>query len=187
MDEASNQSNSSQADSPKAFTDHAKEAAANLLSKASEDPSQLLQQAKEEGSRLLGTAGERVKDMAGEGKSGAADKLKDVAGFVRDAARQMDEKNLGSLSGYVHNAAERIETVSDSIRDQDIGELISQAQDFGRRNPTIFFAGAVVAGLLLSRFLKASSSGYSSYGGSSGGRQVASRGQEQGQYGGRNQ
>ena len=48
------------------------------------------------------------------------------------------------------------EKLSTSIRDNSIDELMSQAQDFGRRQPAVFLGAAALLGFAASRFLLAS-------------------------------
>jgi hypothetical protein len=44
--------------------------------------------------------------------------------------------------------------VADTVRERDVRELVGEVQDFARRQPTLFFGGAVVLGFAALRFLK---------------------------------
>jgi hypothetical protein len=42
------------------------------------------------------------------------------------------------------------------LRQRSVRELVDETNDFARREPALFFAGAIVAGIALSRFLRSS-------------------------------
>jgi hypothetical protein len=87
---------------------------------------------------------------AGSGPGGIRDATKETIDSVREEAS-------GLAGRYVGYAAERLQSLGRQLRDKDVDALIHDAQDLGRRAPGAFFAGSVVAGFLLARFLKASS------------------------------
>jgi hypothetical protein len=58
---------------------------------------------------------------------------------------------------YVHDLARRLETAASAIRERSVDDLINSASDLARKQPAVFFAGAVLTGFALSRFLKSSS------------------------------
>jgi hypothetical protein len=65
------------------------------------------------------------------------------------------------MAGYVRDAAERVRDLSNTIEERDLRELLRNATDTARANPVTFFAGAVLAGFAISRFLKSSTRGES--------------------------
>jgi hypothetical protein len=71
-------------------------------------------------------------------------------------------------------AADSLERFSSTLRDRDLGDLMSEAESAARRHPVVFATACAVAGFALVRFLK-----------SSGPREGAYYGVDRGGYGGR--
>ena len=53
-------------------------------------------------------------------------------------------------------AADTIQQASKYLENKSVGEVVSDVEDFARREPLIFLGGTFAVGLLLGRFLKAS-------------------------------
>ena len=94
---------------------------------------------------------ERVQDQAGMG----ADFVGNLAETMRRAAREFDNE-LPIAGSFIRKAASQVESVSDSVRNGDLQDLIAGAQSFARRQPTAFLGLAVLAGFGAVRFLKSS-------------------------------
>jgi hypothetical protein len=60
------------------------------------------------------------------------------------------------VASYVHGAAAQLEDAAKTLRHRSVDELIDGIGSFARAQPAVFFAGAVLAGLALTRFLKSS-------------------------------
>lgn len=101
--------------------------------------------------------GEVVKEarsMADHTKSDVADEVKDVASALRRASEELrtgsaQERTLGQIANTIADA-------SDSIRDKDLGEVLTMLSRTGRRNPVLFLGGAALLGFAASRYAKAS-------------------------------
>lgn len=105
--------------------------------------------AKHEGKAAIG----RQKDVA-------AREMDSVAGALHDTAQRMSDSDSAvapAIGRYVGYAAEQLEHFGRQLRGKDIDTLIDDATELGRRSPTALFAGSMVAGFLLARFLKSSS------------------------------
>jgi hypothetical protein len=76
-----------------------------------------------------------------------------VASAVDRAAGDLEEASPHTAR-LIRQAAARVEDFSSQIRDRSVDDLVVTARDFARRQPVAVFGGAVVAGILLSRFLK---------------------------------
>lgn len=92
--------------------------------------------------------------MADETKSDMADEVKDVASALRRASEELrsgsaQERTLGQIANAIANA-------SDSIRDKDLGQILSLVSRTGRNNPVMFLGGAALLGFAASRYAKAS-------------------------------
>ena len=101
-------------------------------------------------------------DLAEEQKQAGAERLGGVAQAVHQAADQLDRELPPEAGAYIHEAADGIERMSAAIRDSSVRDLLDTANDFARRQPVAFFGGAVLAGFVLSRFLKSSSQAHGS-------------------------
>ena len=98
---------------------------------------------------------EQVRRVAEDGKSTVADRIGGIAQATDSAA--------GDLAGQVpqaaealHGMAKRLESAASALRERSIDEWISSADDFARRQPVAFFAGAMLTGFALTRFVKSS-------------------------------
>jgi hypothetical protein len=90
-----------------------------------------------------------------------------VAQAVQRAAGEF-ESDVPQAAQYIRQAAGQIETVSNAVRQRDMRELVGEVQEFARRQPTLFFGGAVILGFAALRFFKSSSSSGSAHAKSSG-------------------
>ena len=101
------------------------------------------------------TAKARARRVAQRQKDVGADRLRDVAGAVHGAAREL-ETGMPEVASYVHGAAGRLEDVANTLRHQSVDDLMERIGSFARAQPAIFFGGALLAGFALTRFLKSS-------------------------------
>ena len=58
---------------------------------------------------------------------------------------------------YIRQASEQIQSVAEVVRERDMRELVGEVENFARRQPTLFFGGAMILGFAALRFLKSSS------------------------------
>lgn len=100
-----------------------------------------------------GTARDKAEEIADRGKLAGADQM---AGFARAARGAADdlEKQSPEVASYVRQAADGLEQAASSVRGRSIGEFVDMIDDFARRQPAAFFGGTVLAGFVLSRFVK---------------------------------
>lgn len=106
-------------------------------------------------------AKEQGKDALARQKDGAASEVDSVADALHETADRLQHDDRSTLAPkigrYVGYAAQQLESASRQLRNKDIDTLFDDATALGRRSPAALFAGAAVAGFLLSRFLKSSS------------------------------
>lgn len=98
---------------------------------------------------IRGTA----EDFAERRKREGAERIKGLGRAVHGAADEIG-KEIPQAAEYVHTAAARIENAADELRNRSIEELIGSFTRFARQQPAAAFGGAVLAGFVLSRFLK---------------------------------
>lgn len=111
-----------------------------------------------------GSAGivDRVKEQATSQltsqKDRATDGLGSVASAVRQTTQTLRDQKHDTVAGYVEQAADQIERLSERLKNKDVSELLDDAQQLARRQPALFVGGAFALGLVGARFLKSSSS-----------------------------
>jgi uncharacterized phage infection (PIP) family protein YhgE len=132
----------------------------DVKAKASDLTDGVTRAAKENASQLgdaaldmANSAKDRVEAEVSQRKSLGADYIASIAQATSRAASEFDD-DLPQAAQYIRQAAEQIQGVADTVRERDVRELVDEVQDFARRQPTLFFGGAVVLGFAVLRFLK---------------------------------
>jgi gas vesicle protein len=133
-----------------------KDQAKDLASQAKDQAKDLAQQAKQQASEVAGQAKDHVQGLVSQQKDRFAGQLGSLAGALRDAGHNLDEKDGKGLGQYANRAADQVDRASHYLRDHQLGDVIRDAETFARRRPDVFLGGTFLAGLLLARFLKAS-------------------------------
>ena len=156
------------------------------LQDAKEQASNLGSEAASAGQRVAGVAKDEVGNVASEAKYQAKDLLHQARTELTDQAGQQQQRVAGglrSLSDELHNMAQSSEggMASDLVRQaasragdvagwldqRDPGSLLQEVQDFARRKPGVFIAGAAIAGILAGRLTRSLTGGSDSSSGSS--------------------
>jgi hypothetical protein len=97
----------------------------------------------------------RAREIAEEQKTAGARRIHAFGGAVHDAADELG-KEIPGAAGYIRSAAEQIEGASARLRASSVDDLMARLERFARAQPAATFAGSVMAGFVLSRFLKSS-------------------------------
>jgi hypothetical protein len=111
------------------------------------------QGAKEQARSAVSSATESAKSSVNDQKDSAASSLGSFAGALRKAAAESQDG--GQANRMAEWAADGLERVSSTLRNKDMDGMLRDVQSFARQQPVAFFAAAVAAGFLASRFLKA--------------------------------
>jgi hypothetical protein len=145
---------------PEDFSKQAKGVVDDLKTKASQMTDTVTQTAKERASevgaaasQMAGEAREKVEAAAAHQKSRGADYIGAIAGAMNRAAGEF-ENEVPQAAHYIRQASEQVNGFADTVRQRDVRELVGEVQDFARRQPTLFFGGAVLLGFAALRFLK---------------------------------
>ena len=121
---------------------------------------------KQQGGDLLGAAKDVAADardriveqartqMQGQTKAGA-EYLDGLAGALDRVAGEID-RTIPFAGDFLRSAAAQVGTAADTVRSGDVSDLVRQAQDFARRQPTASFGIAMLAGFGIVRLLKSS-------------------------------
>jgi hypothetical protein len=148
----------------------AKEQVKNLASEAKDQAKTLASDAKDQAKEVAGQARDHVQNLVAQQKDQAAERLGSLAEALREAGRKLNEgQQAGDFGHYADRAAQQVERLSGYLRDNDLRGFVRDTESFARRRPEVFLGGTLVAGLMLARFLKASSPSQSTRSGYDGG------------------
>jgi uncharacterized protein YjbJ (UPF0337 family) len=132
-------------DATRQVTGQVKETVGQVADQAQQAAGQVVDQARQQASaRLVGQ-----KDRAAEG-------LTSVAHALRQTSQQLRAQDQQAVTGYIESAASQVERMSNYLKQNDLGGLIDDVEQFARRQPALFLGGTFVLGLLGARFLKSS-------------------------------
>lgn len=110
---------------------------------------------KSRASEAMSSAKEEATHRAEGAKSSIANEMSDVARALRSATD--DLRGNSTSRRTVDWVADRIEGMSQAMRNRDTSQLMSDVSGFAKRNPALFLGGAALVGFAISRFAKASS------------------------------
>lgn len=105
---------------------------------------------------FMGKVRERATAQLSTQKDRAIDGLGSAARAVRQSTQQLRDQDHDTVAGYVEQAVDQIERMSQRLREKDVSELLEDAQRLARRQPALFVGSAFALGLLGARFLKSS-------------------------------
>jgi hypothetical protein len=106
-----------------------------------------------DGGRLGDQMREVAHSLLREKKERVATAVEGFAGAFRHAAGALDPNGEYGGAHYAEQAAARIERISAGVRNYHLSDMVASAEDFARRRPALYVAGAVAAGFILSRLL----------------------------------
>jgi hypothetical protein len=151
-----------------------------IIHSATSAVSDIAQQAgsrvREQASQAAGQAQDHAQAFLSEQKEVAAEHIEGVAKVLHDTVDQLRQRSPGAVTDYAERAVGSLDSVANALREQDIGALVGQVEDFARRQPVLFLAGSVAIGFALARFLKSSSRSSQSAHGHASSRQYESYG-----------
>ncbi|QIG49224.1 hypothetical protein G5V57_16770 [Nordella sp. HKS 07] len=101
--------------------------------------------------------GAKIENLIDEQRASGASYLQNVADLVHQAADVFD-KEIPQASQYIHQAAQQIDTVAETVRTRRMREVADDMQHFARRQPALFFGGALFLGFAAVRVFRANSS-----------------------------
>ena len=131
----------------------AKEAALTSIGDLKTQASQAADDARGTLNTMASEAREKVADIVAQQKSTGAEHLSGIARAAQTAAGDLDEKNP-AVANLVRDAASSVDRFATDLRDRDLRDVLASVTDFAKQQPVAFFAGSVLAGFVLARFLK---------------------------------
>jgi hypothetical protein len=111
------------------------------------------EEAPQRGSDFLNRRRENAAVQLSTQKSSAKSGLGTVAQAVRQKTERLREQKYEAIAGYVEQAADEIDKLSERLRG-DLTELLSDVQRLARQKPAVFIGGAFALGVMSARFLK---------------------------------
>jgi hypothetical protein len=111
---------------------------------------------RQQAAQFAGEVGRELGKTGESQKARGVDALKRFARAIDSAARELEPQSA-VVAGAVHEAARKVDGLSDNLSNRDVNELIESAAQLARAQPVLFLGGSVAAGFALARFLKSSS------------------------------
>jgi ElaB/YqjD/DUF883 family membrane-anchored ribosome-binding protein len=105
---------------------------------------------------LVNQIRQKATSQINEQKNRATDGLGGVAQAVRESTQQLRAQHYDTVADMVERAADQIERFSNNLRERDLDQIVADAQDLARKNPSVFIGASFAAGLVAARFVKAS-------------------------------
>ena len=124
----------------------------------SSNTEQAKEKAQEKAQQAKGQAASRVRDQVDQRSTQAGQQVSTTASDIRSVADQLRDQGKDQPAKLAEQAAQRAETLGDYLQRSDGDTILSDVEDFGRRQPWAVIAGGLALGFAASRFLKASSS-----------------------------
>ncbi|GAB5415633.1 MAG: hypothetical protein Cons2KO_32360 [Congregibacter sp.] len=125
----------------------------STTTEAQQKADEVAAEAKSAARQAVDSASSEAVGHAEEVKNNAAEEVSNIASALRSATADL-RSGSATERGFAQ-MAESLASVSDSLRDKDLGGLVSDLNAFARRNPSIFLGGAALVGFAASRFAKA--------------------------------
>lgn len=120
----------------------------------------LYDQAKDTAGHAVGLATDKAASAIEEHKTNLSGGLSNVADGIKRVGEHLrmsgkDQTGVVKLTAqYGDSLAQQVEKISGYFERRDVREMVRDTEQFARRNPAYFIAGAVAVGFLAARFLK---------------------------------
>src|SRR3954462_3040421 len=121
-------------------------------------PSSTTEQAKEKAQEGAQQAKRTVRDQVDQRSTEAGERVGSTAQDIRSVGDELRKQGKDQPAKLAEQAAQRAESLGDYLTRSDGDTILSDLEDFGRRQPWAVIAGGLALGFAASRFLKASSS-----------------------------
>jgi hypothetical protein len=114
-------------------------------------------QAQAKAQEAAGQAQEMMREQVDQRSTQAGEKISGTAHDLRSVGEELRNQGKDTPAKFADRGAEQIEKVGSYLSESDGDKLLSDVEDFGRRQPLAVLAGGLVVGMAAARFLKASS------------------------------
>jgi hypothetical protein len=114
-------------------------------------------QAQEKAQEAAAQAQEMMREQVDQRSTQAGEKISGTAHDLRSVSEELRNQGKDAPAKFADRGAEQIEKIGSYLSESDGDKLLSDVEDFGRRQPLAVLAGGLVVGMAAARFLKASS------------------------------
>src|SRR5829696_6083120 len=125
-------------------------------STAQEKTQQVAGQAQEKVQETAQQAQGMMRDQIDERSTQTGERITSTANDLRSVGEELRNQGKDTPAKLADNAAEKTEQLGSYLSEADADRLLSDIEDFGRRQPWVVLAGGVALGVVGARFLKAS-------------------------------
>lgn len=124
----------------------------------------LADKARDVASQAKQKAGEQLNSSVDKGRTRAADTLQEVARTLMGTGTATGDAANNPATQYLSKAGEQVQRFADYLQNTEPRQLLSETENFARRQPALFLGSAFALGVLAARFLKASRDDSDMYG-----------------------
>ena len=118
---------------------------------------QAREKAREVAGQARGQAMERTREQLDQRSTQAGEQVTSIAQAVRQSGEQLRSQGKERPAGVIEQLADRAEQLGTYLKESDGDRILGDLQRYAQRQPWLVAVGGFVAGLVGSRFLKASS------------------------------
>lgn len=115
---------------------------------------------KQQGRDTVHDVGEAAQHQAehlyNQQRDSAAEQTQKFTSVFYKMADEFDNQQQPYFSRQARKFADTADRFSNKLRDKDLKSICQEAQRYSRREPALFFGGAIAAGFLVTRFLRSS-------------------------------
>jgi hypothetical protein len=122
-----------------------------------ETATEVREQAREKAQEAKSKAADKARTQIDQRSTELGDRARSTADDIRTVSQQLREQGKDQPAKLADQVASHVERVGSWLRNSDSDRLLSDVEDFGRRQPWAFALGGLALGIAASRFLKASS------------------------------
>jgi hypothetical protein len=105
-----------------------------------------------------GHATQMARDTATTAKAKTSTAMDGLAKLITDTAQTVDSKLGPQYGDYARQAANAVAGAAKSLDSKDVDQLLGEARDFVRKSPAVAIGAAAIAGYVLMRLARGSSS-----------------------------
>jgi hypothetical protein len=127
-----------------------------LADQAQEKAHEMAGQARESAQATAGQVQTRMREQLDQRSAQAAEQVNSQASDLRAVSRSLREQGHDGPAQAAERLAQYAERIGGYLEGKDSDALLSDAEEFARRQPWAVAAGGLVLGFAASRFLKAS-------------------------------
>lgn len=124
-----------------------------LASSSTNQAQEVADQATQMATTAIEKVGEQAKQTASTQKQRIAGGLDVTANAIRQTGQSVKQEQP-VVAEYAEKAAAGVERVSGYLRERDVDEVITDVQDYARKNKGVFIAGTLLVGFMTARLIK---------------------------------